>query len=72
MARERRRRDPFLGGELAEAQARVAPDQPEQRHLPAREAELLGLLAQLAAQPQQHRPQLVRDGEWIGNNLVNH
>ena len=56
----------------AQAQPGIDPDQPEQRRLTARQAELLRLLAQLAAQPQQHRPQSIRDREWISNNLVNH
>ena len=72
MAGERGRRDALLGGQLAQAQPGLASDQPEQRHLPARDAELLGLLAQLAGEAQQDRPQLVRDGEGIRDNVVNH
>ena len=41
------RRD-ALGGELPEAQPGAPLDQPEERDLPARDAELLGLLSQLA------------------------
>ena len=72
VAGERGRRDSLLGGQLAQAQARIAADQPEERHLPARDPELLGLLAQLAGEAQQHRPQLVGDGERISDNVINH
>ena len=37
--------DPLLGGQLAQAHSGIAADQPEERHLPARHSELLGLLA---------------------------
>jgi hypothetical protein len=47
-------------------------DQPEERHLPAGDTELLGLAPQLARKAQQHGPQLIRDGEWIGDNFINH
>jgi len=64
--------DPLLGGQLAQAQARVAADQPEKRDLSARDAELLGLFAQLSRQPKEHGPKLVGDGERIGDNVINH
>ena len=72
MTRQRRGRDALLGGELAQAQSGVLPDQPEQGHLSSCDAELLGLLAQLARKPEQHGPKLVRESEWICANNVNH
>ena len=43
-ARTGRGRDPFLGSELTQAEPGIDPDQPEERGLTARQAELLGLL----------------------------
>ena len=63
---QRRGRYALLGGQLAQVEARPRLDQPQERHLPARDAELLGLLAQPAGQPQQHRAKLVR--EHLGRN----
>ena len=72
VAGERRGGDPLLGRQLAQAHPRVVADQPEECHLPAGDAELLGLAPQLARKAQQHGPQLIRDGEGIGDNFVNH
>jgi hypothetical protein len=54
-----------------QAHAGVVADRKE-GDLTARNAELLRLLAELAREAQQRRPQLIRDGEGIGNNVVNH
>ena len=40
--------------------------------LTTRDSELLGLLSQLTGEAQQNGPQLVRDGERVGDNVVNH
>jgi len=69
---ERRGGDPLLGRQLAQAHPRVVADQPEERHLAAGDTELLGLAPQLARQAQQHGSQLIREGEWIGDNFINH
>jgi hypothetical protein len=69
---ERGRGDALLGGQLAQAHPGVVPDQPEQRHLPARNPEVLGLLAELPAQAQEDRAKIIRDSEGVEENLVNH
>ena len=55
---ERRRRDPLLGRELGEREPGAPLDEPEQRRLPRGHSQLLGLLAELARQPQQNGPEL--------------
>ena len=65
-------RDPFLRGELAQAQAWLLPDEPEERRLSPGDAELVGLLPELSAQPEHHRPKVVRQLERVYGNLANH
>ena len=72
VAGECRRRDPLLGGELAQAEAGALLDQPEQRHLAARDAEGLVLLAQLAREAEQHRTEAVGEDGGVGANVTNH
>ena len=72
VTRHRRGRDALLGGELGEREARAALHEPEERRLAGGDAELLGLLAELAREPQEHGPQVGRDGLRAKRNVANH
>ena len=72
VAGQRRRRDAFLRGELRERETGAPLDEPEQRRLARGHAELLGLLAQLARESQEHGPEIGGDLLRIKRNLANH
>ncbi len=72
MARHRRRRDPLLGCQLRKGQAGAAFHEPEERRLARCDAELLGLLAELAREPEEDRPQVGSDSLGTKHNLANH
>ena len=72
VSRHRRGRDPLLGGELGKRQAGAPLHEPEECRLPGSDAELLGLLAELAREPKEHWAQVRRDGLGTKHNLINH
>ena len=72
MAGERGRRDALLRGELGEREPRAPLHEPQERRLAGGHSELLGLLAELAREAEQHRPQLGRDLLTTKSNLANH
>ena len=72
VARQCRRGDALLGCELGEREPRAALDEPEKRGLARRHPELLGLLAQLPREPQQHRAKLGGDLLVAKSNVANH
>ena len=51
--------DPFLARELAKRKPGAGADEPEERHLVRRDAQGLGLAAQVAREPQERRAQLL-------------
>ena len=72
VAGERRGGDRLCVCERPQGQTGTALDEPEQRHLACGDAELLGLLAQLASDPQQDRPQVVRKSQSQVRSVANH
>ena len=72
VAGERRRRDSFLGRELGERETGAPLDEPEQRRLTCGDAELLGLLAQLAGEAKENGSQVGCDLLRIKHNVANH
>ena len=71
MTGERRRRDALQGCELAEREVGVLAHEPQERRLPARDAQRLSLPAQLARETEQHRAQSLRGDRNIGS-FTNH
>ena len=67
-----RRRDPLLGGELGEREPGAPLHEPEKRRLARGDPELLRLLAQLAGEPEKHRPEIGCDGRRSKRNVANH
>ena len=65
-------RDPLLGRELGEREARAALDEPEERRLSCRDAELLRLLAELACEAKEHGAEVGRNGLGGKRNVTNH
>ena len=69
---EGRCRDALLARELAEREPWPGVDEPEERGLMRGDAERLGLEAEVARQPQEHRPELLGEIERRKRSLTNH
>ena len=63
------RRDLLPVGELARGDPGVGLDDAEQRDLPARDAERMGLATHEPREAEEHRPQIVGEGEGVVNRL---
>ena len=69
----------IAGAEIPSSEASSASERPglrftsqSKRRLAGRDPELLGLLPQLACEPQKHRPELGGCGLGAKRNLANH